>query len=278
MRVVLALVLVLLFAPLAHADEVAPELEGADLRAKAQAELKKLVGALPANDQRRLVGVYTAFDPSVSDPLAQVACDDDGDYVIVLSDAMLRMLSHVARAESYDEANGSRKVEEYAAFLVRSQMAGRRLLPPPPGFYIADKPAATYDDRFADALSFVIAHELVRLRAGDLVCPKPTATRESGDDAWSTAEQRKASEVAERVYPGRQMARDDESLARLLEIGRTERGALAVLRFFTQHDAESRVALGRFAPTYAALHPNGPMRLANMKRAIESAKNDGATL
>ncbi|MDF2694368.1 MAG: hypothetical protein K0S65_2751 [Labilithrix sp.] len=257
----------------ARADEVAPDLEGADLRAKAQGELRRLVAAMPASDQRRLVGIYTAFDPSVADPIAQVACDDDGDYVVVLSDAMLRLLTHIARAESYDEQNGSKKVEEYASFVVRSQVPGRRLLPPPPGFHIAEKPATTYDDRFADALSFVVAHELTRLRAGDLVCPKPTATKESGDDAWTSSEQRKASELAAIVYPARQMERDNEALVRTRESGHTERGAIAIARFFTQFEVESRIAVGRFTPAYLTLHPGASLRLANLKRAVEAQKD-----
>ncbi|OJY26709.1 MAG: hypothetical protein BGO98_06765 [Myxococcales bacterium 68-20] len=281
MRAAPALVVALLIAlcglvrtPSARADEVAPDLEGSDLRVKAQAELKRLLSAMPSNDQRRLVGVYMAFDTSTSDPLAQVACDDDGDYVVLVSDAMLRLLGHIARAESYDEANASSKVEEYAAFLVRSQTPGRRLLPPSPGFYIATKPASTYEDRLADALSFVVAHELTRLRAGDLVCSKPTATKESGDDVWTSAEQRKAAESAEHVYPARQMGRDEEAIDRVLESGRSVRGALAVLRFFTQFEIESRIALGRFSPPYLVHHPSASLRLANLKRAIEARRSE----
>jgi hypothetical protein len=268
--VLTALVVLLIHSRTAHADEVAPDLEGADLRAKAQSELKKLVAAMPPGDQKRLVGLYAAFDPNVADPIAQAACDDDGDYVVLLSDAMLRLLTHVARAESYDEGNASQKVEEYASFLVRTQTPGRRLLPPPPGFYIAEKPAATYDERFGDALSFVIAHELTRLRAGDLVCPRPTATKESGDDVWTSAEQRKASELAASIYPSRQMERDNEAMVRVKSAGRTQQGALALARFFTQFEIENRIAVGRFAPTYLAHHPGSALRLANLKRAAET--------
>ncbi|HSO34085.1 MAG TPA: hypothetical protein VLT33_16235, partial [Labilithrix sp.] len=64
----------------ARADEIAPELETAELRAKAETEAKKLVANLAASDRRRLVGVYVAFDANASDPSAMVACDDDGDY------------------------------------------------------------------------------------------------------------------------------------------------------------------------------------------------------
>jgi hypothetical protein len=259
----------------ARADEIAPDLEGSDLRVKAQTELKRLLARLAPNDQKRLVGVYVAFDTSMSDPIAQVACDDDGDYVVLLSDAMLRLVAHVARAESYDEPNGSRKIEEYAAFLARAQTPGRRLLPPPPGFYIAEKPAVDFEDRLGDVLAFVLAHELTRLRAGDLVCPRPTATKESGDEVWTSAEQRKAAEVAGSIYPGRALERDSEALARVRESGRTEKGALALARFFTQFDAERLMASGRFAPTYLAHHPNTAMRLANLKRAIEDQATAG---
>jgi hypothetical protein len=254
----------------ARADEVAPELEGSDLRQKAQTELKKVFATLDAKDQKRLVGTYAVFDANASDPFAQVACDDDGDYVVLISDAMLRLVSHVARAQSYDEANGARRIEDYASFLARSQLPGRRLLPPPPGFYIAQKPAATYEDRFGEGLAFIVAHEVTRLRAGDLVCPKPTATKESGDDEWTAAEQRKAGEVAASVYPARTLERDTEATVRLLQAGRSERGALGLLKFFTQFEAERVVAVSRFQPTYLAHHPGSASRASTVRSAVDN--------
>jgi hypothetical protein len=267
-RFFLLLACVMLLLPSnARADEVAPELEGADLRVWAQLELKKLLANLPPNDQQRLVGIYAAFDANTSDPFAQVACDDDGDYVILISDAMLRLTTHIARAASYDELNNTRKVEDYAAFIARSQIAGRRLLPPSPGFYVTTKRAATtYDDRFGEALAFIVARELAHLRGGDLVCPKPTATKESGDDTWTVAEQRKAVDIAHATYPGRQTERDTEAMTRVLETGTTERGAIALLRFFVQLDAEAPA--GRFVPTYQTTHPFALLRLAAVKQAV----------
>ena len=144
----------------ARADEIAPELETLELRQKTQTEAKKLVVGLAPGDQRRLTGVYVAFDPNANDPSAMVACDDDGDYVIVVTDAMLRLASIVARAQSYAEANGGRSIEDYAAFLARVQVPGRRLLPPPPGFYAAQQASPTQETRLREALSFVLAREL----------------------------------------------------------------------------------------------------------------------
>lgn len=253
-RTFLVFLLFLLFrAPRrAAADEVAPELERADLRVRAAAELRRLVVRLPSIEQRRLTGVYVAFDPDAADPNAQVACDDDGDYVVVVSDAMLRLASHVAHA-----SDDSHKIEDYAAFLARTQLPGRRLLPPPPGFFDPRSTSeAEAEERLLDVLSFVVARELVRVRAGDLVCPRPTATREAGDDVWTPAEAKAATVIATRLYPS--VARDAEATARVLDAGRSERGARALERFFTELALDAPITLGRFAPSYHRLHGARP--------------------
>ncbi len=271
-RTLLLILAAALVALPARADEVAPDLEGSDLRQKAQLELRRLFVTLDKQEQRRLVGTYVVFDASASDPFAQVACDDDGDHVIVVSDAMLRLVAHVARALSYDEANNARRIDEYAAFLARSQVPGRRLLPPPPGFFAGDKPSRTYDVRFDEALAFVLAHELARLRSGDLVCPKPTATKESGDDDWSANEQRKASEIAKSVYPTNTKERDVEAMERVFNAGHEELGALGFLRFFIQLEIERAAAGGRFQPTYLVHHPGSAPRGLAVKSAAESRR------
>lgn len=268
----LAVAMILAVARPAAADEVAPELEAQDLRTKAQLELKKLVGALPPADQRRLVGIYVAFQADAADPFALASCDDDGDYVIVLSDALLRLVSHVARAQSYDDANTSRKIEDYAAFLARSQLPGRRLLPPPPGFYVAESAAPTYEDRLRESLAFVVARELTHLRAGQLVCAHPTATKESGDDEWTSAEQRRALESVTTLYPGR-TTHDAEAIVRVLDAGRSERGAVGLLRFFDQYEAEQRVQVPRFAPTYRNHYPQSAARAAIIRAAAQGHRD-----
>jgi hypothetical protein len=258
----------------ARADEIAPELETLELRQKAQGEMKRLVVGLPPGDQRRLAGLYVAFDANAADPSAMVACDDDGDYVIVVTDAMLRLVSSIARAQSYDETSGGRSVEDYAAFLARVQVPGRRLLPPPPGAFTGQLVAATHETRLREALSFVLARELAHLRAGDLVCAHPTATHEAGDDVWTTGEQRRALEGAASLYPGRAVARDVEATARVLEAGRTELGALALLRFFAQLEAERIVHTSRFLPTYLAQHPASALRAASVRNAARDHRTE----
>lgn len=253
----------------AAADEVAPDLEPSDLRELAKTELKKVVTALPANDQKRLAGVYAAFHADASDPFALAACDDDGDYVVLISDAMLRLVANVARAQSYDDANTSRKIEDYAAYVARTQLPGRRLVPPPPGFYTAELAARTYDDRLRESLAFVVARELTHLRVGQITCPKPTATKEAGDDEWTAAEHRRALENVGTLYPGRG-THDGEAIVRVIDGGRSERGALGLLRFFDQYEAEQRVFVPRFNPAYRTYYPSSAMRASAIKVAVES--------
>lgn len=264
---VLLLLLLSFLTPVAFADEVAPELEGSDLRVRAQLELRRVFIALPPADQRKLTGMYVAFDSSVSDPIAQVACDDDGDYVVLLSDAMLRLVSFVARAETHDEVTGDKRLRDYAAFLARSQTAGRRLLPPPPGFFAARGAWSpeVYEARLNETLSFVVAGELARARRGDLVCPKPTPTKESGDEVWSVGESRKAAEVAAKVYPGAD-SRDVDAITSALDVGYSERGAFALLHFFTELEIQST----SFLPTYLLHHPRSAARKVAVAEAVVS--------
>jgi len=256
----------------AYGGEIAPELETLELRHKALAETKRLLGGLGASEQKRLVGLYLAFDSSASDPSAMVACDDDGDYVIVVSDAMLRLLSLVARAQSYDEANGSRAIEDYATFVARSQVAGRRLLPPPPGFFTAPLPGTTQDTRLREALAFVLARELTELRGGALVCAHPTATHEHGDDEWTVAEQQRALESAASVYPSRAIDHDTEATVRVLDSGRGADGALGILRFFAQVEIERAARASRFVPTYVVHHPGAAARVAVVQNAAKEQR------
>lgn len=234
-------VISLVFVRDARADEVAPSLEGQDLRASASMLLAALrVGApVPA-------GIYVAFDPSQSDPLAQAACDDDGDYVVLVSDAMLRLSAELARVSLYDDANHTAKLDEYAAFLAANQTPGKRLLPPAAGSFALPLVSAASHERLFGILAFVLARELEHVRAGDLTCAHPTATREAGDDVWTPAEATAAAETAKRVVP----ARDRAALYDVHQLGLPAEGPATLLRFFLKLSAAS----SSFHPSYLATH------------------------
>lgn len=273
MRALLSCVVIgfFLFAPAsARGDDVTPGLGQADLVAIAQSELGRELAARPPSERARLAGTYVAVDPDVSDPFAQIACDDDGDHVVVISEAMLRLLAYVATAVALDEVMGTQKARTYALFLPRAQVAGRRLVPPPSGVFDGAAGTTPRADRLVEMIAFVVDRELARLRAGDLVCPSPTATRENGDGVWSVDEQTHAREVRARIYGH---ARPDEAAVRSafasIDSTRSDQGALGLLRFFAALEASAPTARW---PSYVVLHPGASARLEALR--ADAANND----
>lgn len=233
-----------LVGPRAEAQELTPELAAAGRRREAELEARALVQVLPAADRHALRGVYVAFDPTPSDAYAISGCDDDGDYVVVVSDALLLVLEHFARAVALDD--GGALPRAYAERLASAKLQNARVMPPPAGFYDAapakdPKPVAAKQlEVFREALAHVIARELVHMAVGDLRCPNPTITREAGDDVWTPAERARALSGALRVYVGRDHAmRGRAALALAGAAGRGAGGATALLSFMAAIEARA---------------------------------------
>jgi hypothetical protein len=228
---------------------------------QASLDLRVLVERLPTEARRRLTGIYVAFDPSLTDLGSMAACDDDGDYVVVISDALLGLADFVAQAEATDEVFWTHKRDEYATFLAESQRPGTRALPPPPGFFdAAQAQSARKMDvasaRFHEIVAGTVAHELAHLVQGDLVCPNPTATHERGDDEWTHEEREHALTVAQKLYtPPRVLAADSAGIDRVLDAGLTEQGELAWLSTLDRIERAGRERPDRPTPsTYLKLH------------------------
>jgi hypothetical protein len=212
--------------------------------------------------------VYVAFDPSPSDVVALAACDDDGDYVVVLSEALLVLTEHVTHAAVLDELGATDALASLASHYAREQRAGARLLPPPAGAFDAEDSReleAIHTLRFRQALSGIVARELAMIVAGDLVCPRPTATRERGDDVWTDEEAANARATAVALYasPARALTRDEDALTLTRAAGNDVRGVVAWLDFF------ARVEQERPSPpwSYARVHGNAAQRLHLAQRA-----------
>ncbi len=212
-----------------------PTARASTSHARAEAVLADIVGRLSADDRARTVGVYVAFDSSKADAIAQAACDDDGDYVLVLSDAMLDLVDRVAMASSIHALADDPVLVNYDAALATSQVEGMPLLPLPAGTYerFADDRAvlATMANRaWIEAIRYLIGAELSHGVSGRLVCPHPTATRESGDDDWTSAERNAATQAAAALYNVANVERADErSLSWMFDAGAREDGALVLL-------------------------------------------------
>lgn len=249
--VAFALAVVTTFAALAlaaparaSAQELTPELASAGRRREAELELADVVTALPDDKRHALRGVYAAFDATPTDAYALAACDDDGDYVVVLSDALLVALEHFARATAEDDTGALAR--RYASQLASQKMQNARISPPPPGFFAARpaKEARAIEARqlqiFREALAFVVAREVVTMAAGDLTCASPTITREAGDAVWTPAERARSLSGAARVYGGRDHALRARAATSLSgAAGRGSAGASAWLTFVAAIEARS---------------------------------------
>jgi hypothetical protein len=263
----LAACLLLSMTTLSAADDVAPGLAEDAVCDDASNELAALVASLDEADRRKLQGIYVAVDPTVTDVAALPGCDDDGDYVVVLSRAMLELVEHVAYADASDRIRGTHVLDAYGPLLARAQRLDTRTLPPPPpaaGDQASHAPLGPYPRAFVqDALAWLVADEVARAVRGDVTCPHPTSTREHGDDVWTADERAQALLLA----PAR-MTRGAESDAWatlvVLGQGRSLLPAVTLLRVLAPLE-EARPPGG--ASTYLTLHPRTAERIDTVLHA-----------
>jgi hypothetical protein len=242
----------------ARADDVAPGLAESAREDDAREELALLLSSRGEAERHRVRGVYVAIMPSDTDPLAMPACDDDGDYVVVVSRAMLALVDHVAYAWASDRLRGTHLVEAYGALLSRSQIAGTRPLPPPLGEASPSSSVGELAHAFSrDALAFVLADELSFAVRGALECPHPTVTHEHGDDEWTASEHALAFSLA----PSRMRdvaAADAWARAALTRAGRSLVPAKTLLDVLAPLEAPGAAQPQPFG--YVVLHPKSSDR------------------
>ncbi len=252
----------------------APSLTLQSARAATSDAMRRALLKLPAATQQKLVGAYVAFAPDPKAPLALAACDDDGDYVVVVSDAMLTLADAVARAKATDDTLGSSKLEAYARLLAKAQRPGERLLTPPAGFYgepTTPAVAAAQSKAFHAIASYLVATELAHMAAGDLTCARPTATHERGDDEWTAAEHESALAAAQTVHSLTRVAVADARGAELAaQAGEPEGPYLALL--LPLLGAVEASAQARAAVPYVVHHPNQAVRAQIAQTAVSASR------
>ncbi len=258
---------------------VAPNLSLQAARASTGEALKVVVQKLPAASQQKITGVYVAFAPDPKAPLALAACDDDGDYVVVLSDAMLTLVDAVARAKATDDALGSGKLDAYARLLAKGQRPGERLLTPPAGFYDAAQTtpelARAQNKQFRAIATYLVATEVSHMTAGDLVCGHPTATHERGDDEWTPSEHEAALAATRIVHEARHVATADAHGASLAaETGERDGGYVALLMPLMA--AIEASATGRASVPYVEHHQNQAVRAQIVQTVTGKARTRAA--
>ena len=202
-----------------------------------------------------VVGLYVAFDDRALDPYAMAACDDDGDPVVVISEALLTLVDDVSTTIANDAATGGKTTDAYASFLAAEQRPRARLLAPPPGTFdrrAAPVIGARAAAAFVDIVRWIVAREAALHALGFVACPAPTATHEAGDAVWTDDERARAFAAA-RTRAQKEGAAGARAADRFADERARDRGpeSDATRAAFRAFIDRARPALG----VYAALHP-----------------------
>lgn len=251
--------LVLLTPAQASAD-VAPGLSLASLHQETSDALARLAALRPLP-----AGTYVTFDADPVHPYVVPACDDDGDAVIAVSDAALKLLEHASYALAQDQLHGTRTREGYAAQLAASQKPSARLLPPGEWFFrgvdAAVETLATA--HFRAALTFWVGRAASVHDAQEFRCTAPNALREVGDRTWTEAERSVALARAAKLDPERDDKRTIWALAGLLALGGHEASAVTVAELAASHPWRGPLPL----PTASVVQTTATTLRANAPQA-----------
>lgn len=217
----------------AAAPDVAPGLSLASLHQEASDALARVVAQRPSLP----AGTYVAVDPDPVHPYVIPACDDDGDAVVVVSDAALKLLEHASYGQALDEARGTRSVAAYGALLASAQRPEARLLPPGGAFFrdvdaVVERAATTH---FRAGLGFWIGRAASVHDASEFRCARPDSFREHGDRTWTVAERSVALARAAALGSERDGLRTAWALAGVFALGGDERSAVAVTTLAQSH-------------------------------------------
>jgi hypothetical protein len=145
------------------------------LRAEASGILAELVAALPPLQQGRVANIPLVVDSTPGEVNAFAACTETGRAAMAVTDGLFDIQAHLARARAHDELAGTRKVDEYIAFIARHQRPKAPVVRPPAGFFdpaIDVNPQKLVRQRqvLDEEIAFVLGHELAHHYLGHLPC------------------------------------------------------------------------------------------------------------
>ena len=207
----------------ARADEIAPELEtlGAAPEGAGRSQAARRATLAPSD---------RAGSPACTSHSTRTPSDPERDGGVRrrrrLRDRRHRRdaaprLDRRARAELRRDATARTASRTTRRSSARSQVPGRRLLPPPPGFYTAQRRGPRRRNAPSRSALVRLARELTHLRAGDLGLRAPDRDarerrrRVDGERAASGARDAPRASI-----PGSATPRDEEATTRVLDAGR----------------------------------------------------------
>ncbi len=216
------------------------------LRSRAQSIIAELTTALEPSKQARVRGIPLLVDDTPGEVNAFAGCVS-GRSMMAITDGLLDIESHLAQARANDELFGTRKVDEYIAFLAQHQRPGQAIVRPAPGFF---DPAQQVDGRrvarqhqvFDEQVAFVLGHELAHHYLGHLPCTAQDGPLSPGDIG------RVLSGAVPLFNQPNEIAADVEGTQNVLGAGKartgyqwTEGGGLLTMHFFGGMDRMSPV-------------------------------------
>jgi hypothetical protein len=161
-------------------DDPINRVDLAFLRQRASAILTELVNALPATYSSRVSGIPLVVDSTVGEVNAFAACSRSNRAAMAITDGLLEIQARLAQAAAVDELYGSRKVDEYVAFIAQHQRPKTPIAQPPAGFIPTDQAQnpnkiGRQHQILEEQIAFVLGHELAHHYLGHLPCTQQGA-------------------------------------------------------------------------------------------------------
>jgi peptidase M48-like protein len=145
------------------------------LRAESQSIMRELIASLPALQQGRVANVPIVVDSTPGEVNAFATCTKDGKAAMAVTDGLLDIQAHLARAKAYDEVARTNKVDAYIQLIAHGQQPKRPIVQPPAGFFdpaFDNQPQKLARQRevLDEQIAFVLGHELAHHYLGHLPC------------------------------------------------------------------------------------------------------------
>lgn len=248
------------------------------LRSRAAVLMQELGSALPEARLRRVAGIPLAVDDTPGEVNAFAGCVRGG-AVMVVTDGLLDVTSFLARARANDDVFGTRKTDEYCAYVASHQTPEHAIANPPLGFF---ERAQEYDARrvarqhdvLDELLGFVLGHELAHHYLGHLPCTGAPGPFGMGEVA------RGISSAVPILNQPNELAADTAGTGNLLVMGArrsgyhlTEGGALLLMQFFSALDQLSPVDI---LFSFERTHPPPGLRIPVIQQTAAFYRTTGA--
>lgn len=247
------------------------------LRAEATSIIRELVATLPPLQQGRVANIPIVVDSTPGEVNAFATCTSSGKAAMAITDGLLDIQAHLARAQAYDEIARTSKVAEYIQLIARKQQPKHPVVQPAPGFFdpsIDNQPQKLARQReiLDEQIAFVLGHELAHHYLGHLPCTG------AGNIPLAEVGQLLASNVPLFNQPN-EIAADMSGLNDALTTGArragyhfTEGGALLTMQFFSGLDQSSPIDI---LFSFERDHPPPAVRIPIIQQTANAWRTTG---